>query len=335
MTTSQPVSRVRAEEAADSDDDHGTTAPGLGAREAASGSRSLRVLPPVLPASAAVELPFLGLDTLWLQLTGTLCNIACRHCFITCGPQEHRVPLMTRERLEALLLEARDLGVKEFYFTGGEPMLHPEFFAVIARTLHEGPVNILTNGILIDGAAADRFYELSTLSRYSLELRVSLDGMTAAQNDPVRGRGTFARIVAGLGELARVGLSPVITVVEHDPELGGAAARQAFITFAQQLGLKHPRVKFLPLLRLGREPRRSFCYGQDEVVLPPLDKAVMATLQCSSSRLATQDHVLTCPILLDAPEARLGTTLADAVRPIPLRWSACHTCVTQGLSCRT
>lgn len=296
---------------------------------------ALRVLPAVLPEEAAVAVPFLGLDTLWLQLTGTVCNIACRHCFISCGPHEDRVPMMTRERLEELLREARQLGVKEFYFTGGEPMLHPEFFTLLERTLQEGPVHILTNGILIDETAAQKFAALSGAGRYSLELRVSLDGMTAAQNDPVRGRGTFADIVAGLRELGRVGLSPVITIVEHAEGMGDAAARLEFIAFARQLGLTRPRVKFLPLLRLGREPRRTHAYTADELVSGPVEDAALAGLQCNSSRLATQEHVLTCPLLLDAPEARLGTSLTQAARPIRLRWSACHTCVTQGLSCRT
>jgi hypothetical protein len=159
--------------------------------------------------------------------------------------------------------------------------------------------------------------------------------MSAAQNDPVRGRGTFARITAGLSELARVGLTPVITVVEHEPSLGAEQARQDFLAFAKQLGLTRPRVKFLPLLRIGREPRRSRRYTSEEVVAAPLDEAIKTTLQCSSSRLATQDHVLTCPLLLDAPDARLSTNLTDAARPIRLRWSTCHTCVAEGLSCRT
>lgn len=275
------------------------------------------------------------LDHLWFQVGGTVCNLACRHCFITCGPQEDRVPFMTRARIEALLDEARELGVKEYYFTGGEPMLHPEFYAIIERTLQEGPVHVLTNGVYLDEAAAARLRALFLGARYSLELRVSLDGMTAEQNDPVRGRGTFARITAGLAALAAAGLSPVITVVEHTPGMAGEAARREFLAFAQRLGLARPRVKFLPLLRIGREPRRSRAYGRDEVVQPPLDPGTAAALQCSSSRLATQDHVLTCPLLLDAPEARLGTTLRESVRPIHLRWSACHTCVAEGLSCRT
>ena len=296
--------------------------------------REHRLLP-ILTDDDAAQLPFFGLDTLWLQLTGTLCNIACRHCFISCGPKEDRVPMMTRDRIEALLLEARDLGVKEFYFTGGEPMLHPDFFAIIERTLQEGPTHVLTNGMLIDDGAASRLRDLFDRSRYSLDVRVSLDGMTAEENDPVRGRGTFASITQGIRCLAQVGLSPVLTVVEHADALRVTEARVQFLQFARSLGLPQPRVKFLPLLRIGREVRRTQAYSGDDVVRDPLPPDLIRSLQCNSSRLATQDHVLTCPLLLDAPDARLGRTLADSLRPIRLRWSACHTCVAEGLSCRT
>jgi len=45
--------------------------------------------------------------------------------------------------------------------------------------------------------------------------------------------------------------------------------------------------------------------------------------------------VWTCPLLLDEPEARVGATLDEALGPIRLRWAACHTCVADGLQCRT
>ncbi len=301
-------------------------------------SRSLPLftaVPPALSEAAAAELPLFALDTLWFQLTGTLCNIACLHCFITCGPHDHRVPMMSRPRIESLLAEAQEIGVKEFYFTGGEPLLHPEFFDLVPRVLSQGPLSVLTNGILIDDPAAARLRRLFDQSRYSLDLRVSLDGMTAGQNDPVRGRGTFARITAGIAALARAGLSPVLTVVEHAEGMDAADARSRFLDFARGLGLPHPRVKFLPLLRLGREERRTRGYTSDEVVKGPLDPDVVAALQCGTSRLCTEDAVLTCLLLLDAPEARMGTTLKDSLRPIRLRWAACHTCVASGLSCKT
>jgi MoaA/NifB/PqqE/SkfB family radical SAM enzyme len=277
------------------------------------------------------------LDTLWLQLTGTLCNIACRHCFITCGPKEDRVPMMETPRVLALLEEAEALGVREYYFTGGEPMLHPDFFALCRAALAKGPLTVLTNGILINDAAAREARSVFDDSRYSFELRVSLDGMSAEINDPVRGRGTFDEIAAGLRELARVGLSPIVTVVEHAEGMAAAGERLKFLDFARGLGLSRPRVKFLPLLRIGREERRTHGYSQDDldVLAMELTADVEERLVCKSGRLATANGVLTCPILLDAPGARLAATLRDSLGPIRLAWGACRTCIAEGLSCTT
>jgi hypothetical protein len=120
--------------------------------------------------------------------------------------------------------------------------------------------------------------------------------------------------------------------------MAAAEARAAFLAFARSLGLAHPRVKFLPLLRIGRETRRTHGYGDDDIASLadlPLDPAVVDALVCSSSRLVTADGVMTCPILLDAPDAALGRTLAETLTPIHLRWAACKTCVVEGLTCRT
>jgi sulfatase maturation enzyme AslB (radical SAM superfamily) len=294
-------------------------------------------VPFAVAAERAVEAPWSGLDTLWIQLTGTLCNIACRHCFITCGPKETRVPMMDAAEVRALLDEGAALGVRDYYYTGGEPMMHPEFFALCEAALAHGPLTVLTNGILIDRAAAARSREIFDAARYSFDLRVSLDGMTAEENDPVRGQGSFDEITRGIAELARAGLSPAITVVEHQAGMAAAESRLRFLAFARALGLSHPRVKFLPLLHIGREARRTRGYGDDELdcLTLPLAPEVAETLVCTSSRLVSAHGVHTCPILLDAPGAHLGRTLRETLHPVKLRWAACRTCVAEGLSCRT
>jgi sulfatase maturation enzyme AslB (radical SAM superfamily) len=294
-------------------------------------------VPFAVEEAAAPVVPLAALDTVWFQLTGTLCNIACRHCFITCGPKDDRVPMMDGELVRRFLVEAERLGARDFYFTGGEPMLHPEFFALCEEALARAPLTVLTNGMLIDGDAAARARALFDRSRYSFDLRVSLDGISAAENDPVRGKGTFDAIVAGIAALASVGLSPSITVVEHAQSLQTAEARLAFLAFVKSLGIAHPRVKFLPLLRIGREQNRTRGYGDDELdcLRASVDPAVESELVCASSRLVSAHGVHTCPILLDAPDARMAATLADSLRPIRLRWAACRTCVAEGLSCRT
>jgi MoaA/NifB/PqqE/SkfB family radical SAM enzyme len=279
---------------------------------------------------------FRSLDTVWVQVTGTVCNIACRHCFVSAGPKSDSLAIMTREQVEAALEEAAALGARDAYFTGGEPFLHPEIRHLVDFALRRMPLTILTNALLIDEDLARWIADRFAASRYSLDLRVSLDGTTAERNDRVRGRGVFEGVVGALGRLARAGVSPVVTVVEHEEALKAAEARAAFTEFLRGLGLPHPRVKFLPLLRIGREERRSRGYLERETLGPePLAPEIEESLICSSSRTVTARGVMTCPILVEVPEARLGDSLHEAERAIQLRWSACHTCVVEGLRCAT
>src|SRR5262249_51062843 len=43
---------------------------------------------PLLEAPAPV-VSLSHLDELWFQVTGTHCNLTCRHCFISCSPHNH------------------------------------------------------------------------------------------------------------------------------------------------------------------------------------------------------------------------------------------------------
>jgi AdoMet-dependent heme synthase len=269
-------------------------------------------------------------------VTGTLCNIACRHCFISCGPKADQVPMMSAEQVERAVEEGCELGMRQVYFTGGEPFLHPELRRIARAALEVAPLTIVTNGLLIDDDAVRWIAEESERSRYSFDLRVSLDGSTAEQNDPVRGRGTFDEVVAALRRLGQAGLSPVVTVVEHEDALAGAGARARFLQFVRSLGIDKPRVKFLPLLRIGREERRTHGYLEHGLVdSAPLPPEVESSLLCASGRIVTAQGVFTCPILIEHATARLGNHLADAVHPIRLRWDACQTCVLDGLRCNT
>ena len=284
----------------------------------------------------APEVRFRWLDALWIQVTGTLCNIACRHCFISCGPKADQVPVMSAEQVERALEEGRELGMRQVYFTGGEPFLHPELQRIARAALQLAPLTIVTNGLLIDDATVRWISEESERSRYSFDLRVSLDGLSAEQNDPVRGRGTFEEVVAALRRLGRAGLSPVVTVVEHEDRLAGTEARAQFLQFVRGLGIRQPRVKFLPLLRIGREERRTHGYPEHGVTeSTALLPEVESSLLCASGRIVTAQGVYTCPILIERATARLSDHLAEAARPIQLRWDACQTCVLDGLRCNT
>src|ERR1700693_789166 len=93
------------------------------------------------------HVPMVALDTLWFQVAGTLCNIECTHCFISSSPSNHSHEMMTIADVEHWLAEARTLGVREYYFTGGEPFMNRDMLAILEATLRQGPATVLTNGM--------------------------------------------------------------------------------------------------------------------------------------------------------------------------------------------
>jgi sulfatase maturation enzyme AslB (radical SAM superfamily) len=226
--------------------------------------------------------------------------------------------------------------VREYYFTGGEPFLNRQLFEMMEEALAQGPVSVLTNGVLIRKETAVRLRRLADLSPYSLDLRISLDGWDAATNDPVRGAGTFDRILAAVVLLAEAGLSPIVTVTEACTGASSAAGRTRLLQFLRDAGLVKPRLKVMPLLRIGAEEARSRGYAAWETLRGRrLSGEEAAALQCSSSRMVTSRGAWVCPILIDAPDARMGATLRETLRPFTLRHQACFTCHEEGLSCRT
>jgi molybdenum cofactor biosynthesis enzyme MoaA len=242
---------------------------------------------------------------------------------------------MSRAEVRRYLDEAESLGVNDTYFTGGEPFLNRDLLPILADALELGPTTVLTNATLITPERAGGLAALQSGSRYSLEVRVSLDGPTAASNDPIRGEGSFDATMAGLEELARGGLHPIVTVARTWSDAEDAAAREGFHRFLGERGLSRPRVKVLPLFLLGRETERTRGYAEEERLTEDhLRGHDPWLLQCSTSRMVTSRGVMVCPILIDAPDARMGSTLRESLRPHPLAHGACHTCWATGASCR-
>jgi MoaA/NifB/PqqE/SkfB family radical SAM enzyme len=281
-------------------------------------------------------LDFLGLDVLWLQLTGTVCNIACLHCFISCGPKNDSHPIMSTAHALETIREGARLGVKEYYFTGGEPFLHEDIFLIIEETLQHGPLTILTNGILIDDAAAARLGALFRGGRYNLDLRVSLDGTTPAENDPIRGKNTFHKILAGARNLARHGVNPIFAVTTVHAEHAEVEGRLSFMEMLRVEGFSPPRIKLIPPFLIGREERRDRGYREDELLQEgDLFEDEAWALQCGSCRMVTAKGVYPCPILIEEEGARMGDALEASLGPIKLGHPACYTCHVEGFSCRS
>lgn len=275
-----------------------------------------------------------ALDELWFQVAGTRCNLTCTHCFISCSPHNDSFGFLSFDEVERRLLESVEWGVKEYYFTGGEPFLNPELVPMLERTLDFGPATVLTNGTVLKPEWLERLRTAEQGSKYSLEFRVSIDGPTPELNDPIRGPRTFERAMVGVGLMVQHGFLPIITMTRVWDESRDQQILDRFRDVLLQHGYERPRLKLLPRLLLGAEANRTCGYSSaDRVTAEMLDGYDTTLLVCQHSRVVTDRGIAVCPILIDSPDAILGMTFHDASRGFAVTHGACATCYQYGAIC--
>ncbi|HSE04617.1 MAG TPA: radical SAM protein [Methylomirabilota bacterium] len=285
------------------------------------------------PPGQAPVAPFVGLATLWVQITGTWCNLECRHCINASGPRSPWLKPLDAGTIERAIREAEAAGVKEIYFTGGEPFLHREILPLLELALATAPTTVLTNGTLIGPEMADALAAIAARAPYSLELRVSLDDTDREKNDRIRGEGTWVQAVEAVRLLRARGLLPIVTATEitRDEHPVGSGMYERFRDFLHAQGVDRPRVKIMPVFGIGRQAAG----GTAPLTEDDLEGFDRSVLQCADARVVAAGGVYACPILAGLEGARLSTgSLAESFEPTPLYHAACVTCRDTGMTCR-
>jgi pyruvate-formate lyase-activating enzyme len=129
----------------------------------------------------------------WLY-TNFDCNLRCDYCCVRSSPTAPRRALGL-ERVRRIAAEAAELGVGEFFVTGGEPFLLPDIGEILTACAATAPTTVLTNGMLFAGRA---LASLRSLPRQRVTLQISLDSPTPERHDRHRGEGTWARAWKGV-----------------------------------------------------------------------------------------------------------------------------------------
>jgi hypothetical protein len=272
------------------------------------------------------------LETLWFN-TGTLCNLACASCYIESSPANDSLAYLGLADVAGFLDEiARDgVPVTEIGLTGGEPFMNKDTPAIIARCLAAGfRVLVLTNAM----RPMRRFEAaVAALPRDGLTFRISLDHHTQAVHDAERSAGSFAIALDGIGWLAAQGFAIAIA----GRQLAGETQAQAQAGYAALfagLGLSMPPLVLFPAMDATVDVPEitTACWGILDVD-PDL-------IMCASQRMVVRRRgaatpvVLACTLLAYDARFELGSTLAQAARPVPLNHPHCaRFCVLGGASC--
>jgi len=130
------------------------------------------------------------------------CNLQCVHCLSSSGRRDPRE--LTTAEARAVIDELAELQVFYVNVGGGEPLIRRDFLDLVDHAVDRGiGVKFSTNGALLDDAAARRIAALD----YT-DVQISLDGATEADNDAVRGPGSYAAARRAMDRLADAGFGP-------------------------------------------------------------------------------------------------------------------------------
>jgi len=130
------------------------------------------------------------------------CNLACKHCYMDASQDEAKAEMSLEEGVR-LVDELAALRVPILIFTGGEPLLSRNFYALAFHARDVGLRTVIsTNGTLITPEAARLLAEAKI--GY---VGVSLDSASAERHDAFRGMaGAHARALDGLRNARDAGL---------------------------------------------------------------------------------------------------------------------------------
>ena len=207
----------------------------------------------------------ISLRELWIH-TNNSCNLQCEHCLVSSGPDGD--PGLPAARLIDTIRQARKLGAKRFFFTGGEPLIRKDLFELVDEVMsdREADLTILTNGLLFTDQRLER---LRSYDAERLALQVSLDGSTPEQNDPIRGSGSFLKITEGIRRAVEAGLLPSITTSITKLNAGDVTS---ITRLAAELGVRNHHLLWLH--RRGRAVEQDYAGPDNEELIRIVREAV-------------------------------------------------------------
>ena len=148
-----------------------------------------------------------------LELT-TGCNLRCVHCWQ--GKKAHP-RMLELDEIKVIIKRLAKLGVASLRITGGEPMIHPNFWEIMDEATHCGLSIVLrTNGTLINEAVAHRLHGYSIIFT-----ELSVDGFTPQDHDWFRRKeGSLQKTFLALDLLIKNGVKTKVKTVMNRKNIG-------------------------------------------------------------------------------------------------------------------
>lgn len=133
--------------------------------------------------------------------TTNACNLYCQHCYRDAGVSA-KDELNTQEAID-LINEIAKAGFKIMIFSGGEPLMRPDIYLLVAHATEKGLRAVFgTNGTLISPEVARKLKEVGTAA-----VGISLDSASPERHDKFRAvKGAWEQAINGMKACKSEGL---------------------------------------------------------------------------------------------------------------------------------
>lgn len=187
-----------------------------------------------------------------------MCNLSCRMCYVRKTAKEVADaprPMLTASKWLDIARHAKEAGMLFLLLTGGEPLMHPDFWPLYEQLIHMGfLISINTNGTLLNADAAARFRALPPR-----RVSVTLYGASDDTYERLCGtKGMFQRVTQAI-DLLRDAQVNVKINCSLTPD--NAADLPAIVEFARSRELRLDAVSYMfpPVRRDNAADYRRFC----------------------------------------------------------------------------
>lgn len=134
-------------------------------------------------------------------MTTNQCNLKCVHCYQDAEEATERE--LSTDEAKKMIDEIALAGFKIMIFSGGEPLLRPDIYELVAHAASRGLRPVFgSNGTLITDEVARRLKETGACA-----MGISVDSLDATKHDKFRGLpNAHALTLAGIEACKRAGL---------------------------------------------------------------------------------------------------------------------------------
>lgn len=254
------------------------------------------------------------LSNLFIELTAKNCNQRCNGCYIDFPTGKSVKDFIHIDMIKQALNDTKNDDLECIYLTGGEPMTHPDFNAILRLCLKRCNVCICTNSSFLNEKKI-RFLkkvedESGNIGQNQIFFRLSLAHFDEFESDKVKYRGHFRQTMSALKILSRYNFTSVLSI-QNFYRLSELILKENFVRIFEQNNITNTDIQ----INVSYPD-----YTEDDML-----RASQKT-DCMNGRILTKNGVYACPFLANDYRGRMGVSFQDYSKTVTAETDFCATC---------